>query len=399
MLLVLYWSVTNQLSSPFRHRIMAQVEVTLGSASGNDRASGSLSQGPPSGLSEINEKATQPHLKKFPDRVISGKTRSFSSRCYDEFKWIEYNRSRDAIFCKACRHFPGSQTEYSFVRNGFQDWKHLRQACLRHASGKTHTVALGKLDAYRESHMSNSRGTVLNQLHGDAFVQRNKEHLKVVLDIVMLCAKQDIALRGHRESSDALNKGNFLEMFKLLSRYDPAIEARLKELPRNSTLMSPDVQNELLGCAVTVLLQKIRQELHVPNTYYAILADEYKDVSKQELVAVCVRYFHAGVIKERAIGFMNTSDLTAAGISEKILQLLEPLELDPLLCVGMCFDGAAVDVREPRRCPCNLKTNISQRHLCSLLLSQTKSGFVHGGLSIWTHKHIFWNFKLFAYIH
>ncbi len=91
-----------------------------------------------------------------------------------------------------------------------------------------------------------------------------------------------------------------------------------------------------------MLLQKIRQELHVPNTYYAILADEYKDVSKQELVAVCVRYFHAGVITERAIGFMNTSDLTAAGISEKILQLLEPLELDPLLCVGLCFDGAAV---------------------------------------------------------
>ncbi len=78
-----------------------------------------------------------------------------------------------------------------------------------------------------------------------------------------------------------------------------------------------------------MLLQKIRQELHVPNTYYAIPADEYKDMSKQELVAVCVRYFHAGVFKERAIGFMNTSDLTAAGISEKILQLLEPLETRP----------------------------------------------------------------------
>ncbi len=39
---------------------------------------------------------------------------------------------------------------------------------------------------------------------------------------------------------------------------------------------------------------------------------------------------------------MNTSDLTAAGISEKLLQLLEPLELDLLLCVGLCFDGAAV---------------------------------------------------------
>lgn len=65
---------------------------------------------------------------------------------------------------------------------------------LRHASGKTHTGVLGKLNAFRES-----RGTVLNPLHGDMFVQRNTEHLKVVLDIVMLCAKQDIALRGHRE--------------------------------------------------------------------------------------------------------------------------------------------------------------------------------------------------------
>lgn len=114
------------------------------------------------------------------------------------------------------------------------------------------TVTLGKLNAFRESHMPNSRGTVLNQLHGDVFEQRNKEHLKIVLDIVMLCAKQDIALKGHRETGDSLNKGNFLEMFKLLSKYDPAIQARLKDLLRNSTHMSPDVQNELLGCAVTV---------------------------------------------------------------------------------------------------------------------------------------------------
>ncbi len=122
------WSFTEchqSTQQPIQPQDYGPVEV--GSASGNDRASGSLSQGPPSDLSEIYEKATQPHLKKFPDRVISGKARNFSSRWYDEFKWIEYSCSRDAIFCKACRHFPGSQTEYSFVRNGFQDWKHLRQ--------------------------------------------------------------------------------------------------------------------------------------------------------------------------------------------------------------------------------------------------------------------------------
>ena len=57
---------------------------------------------------------------------------------------------------------------------------------------------------------------------------------------------------------------------------------------------------------------------------------------------MCVRFLHGGVIKERAVGFVATPDLSAKGISEKILEVLEPLELDPALCVGFCFDGASV---------------------------------------------------------
>lgn len=48
------------------------------------------------------------------------------------------------------------------------------------------------------------------------------------------------------------------------------------------------------------------------------------------------------MIKERAVGFMETADLSAQGISLKILEVLQPLELDPTLCVGFCFDGASV---------------------------------------------------------
>lgn len=43
--------------------------------------------------------------------------------------------------------------------------------------------------------------------------------------------------------------------------------------------MSPDIQNELLECAASLLLRKIKKELH-ESTYFAILADEYKDESK-----------------------------------------------------------------------------------------------------------------------
>lgn len=40
--------------------------------------------------------------------------------------------------------------------------------------------------------------------------------------------------------------------------------------------------------------------------------------------------------------FIATEDSTASGLSNKILEILEPLQLDPQLCVGFGFDGASV---------------------------------------------------------
>lgn len=55
------------------------------------------------------------------------------------------------------------------------------------------------------------------------------------------------------------------------------------------------------------------------DTYYAVLADEYKDLSKKELIAVCVRYIFNGNLRERAVGFVATDDMTSSGIAGKIL--------------------------------------------------------------------------------
>ena len=79
-------------------------------------------------------------------------------------------------------------------------------------------------------------------------------------------------------TENPLNKVNFLELFKFVSKYAPEIETQLKELPRNATLMNHHIQDELLEAAASVLLRKIKAELH--GLYFAILADEYKDLAK-----------------------------------------------------------------------------------------------------------------------
>lgn len=74
------------------------------------------------------------------------------------------------------------------------------------------------------------------------------------------------------------------------------------------------------------------------QTHTVILADEYKDLSKKELVAVCLRYVYDDNLRERAVGFVATDDMTSSGITQKILEV----QLDPTLCVGFSSDGAAV---------------------------------------------------------
>ena len=47
-----------------------------------------------------------------------------------------------------------------------------------------------------------------------------------------------------------------------------------------------------------------------------------------------------GALRERAVGFVEMANMSAEAISAKILEVLEPLQLDPALCFG--FDAASV---------------------------------------------------------
>lgn len=141
------------------------------------------------------------------------------------------------FFCKACRHFPRNDMQDRGGINGHRDWKHLRQACERHRSCKYHQSAAEKLNGYRDAQTS---GSVISQLRGDtdSVVRRNREHIKVVLDVVLFCAKQNLSLRGHRETAEAINRGNVVELFNFVAQFDPQIQQRMAQMPKNATMLS-----------------------------------------------------------------------------------------------------------------------------------------------------------------
>ena len=101
-------------------------------------------------------------------------------------------------------------------------------------------------------------GTVDKKLNpnfqNEKIINDNKQHLMTILDAIIYCPKQEIPLRANDESDTSRNRGNFLEQLELIAKYDNNVTRRMKVLPDNAKLLSPDIENDLLQSLTSVLL-------------------------------------------------------------------------------------------------------------------------------------------------
>ena len=182
----------------------------------------------------------QPSNIVFPVTSFSGKGRSFNPAWFSSYKWMEYSVKCDACFCYPCRLFgsgggPASRPVQVFTVTGFKSWKHAtgkHGSLAVHDACSSHRQAVIAWDLYM--HTQETGVTVADQL-GTAraqLVKKNRHLIKMIAKILLLCARQDIALRGHRESADSSNRGNFLEILTLATELDGTID--LSASPQNA---------------------------------------------------------------------------------------------------------------------------------------------------------------------
>lgn len=104
--------------------------------------------------------------------------------------------------------------------------------------------------------------------------------MKKLIDIIITIAKGGRALRGHDENSKILEKGLFLEIVELISRYDPVMKDHLEKAPKNSTYLSPDIQNDIIKSIQNVMLRSIISSIKCKPV--SIIADETTDLGHNE---------------------------------------------------------------------------------------------------------------------
>ena len=86
--------------------------------------------------------------------------------------------------------------------------------------------------------------------------------LKTSIIATKWLAKQACAFKGHDESVNSLNRGNFIELIKLLATMNEEInKVVLENAPKNAQYIAPNIQKELLSIFANKVRYKIQEEI------------------------------------------------------------------------------------------------------------------------------------------
>lgn len=77
-----------------------------------------------------------------------------------------------------------------------------------HSQTKNHLTCMAKWTAHKKSEIT---GSVVAQLssHHSKLVESNRQYILALIDITLLLSRRGIGFRGHIETDDSLNQGNY----------------------------------------------------------------------------------------------------------------------------------------------------------------------------------------------
>nr|XP_010767726.1 PREDICTED: zinc finger MYM-type protein 1-like [Notothenia coriiceps] len=168
--------------------------------------------------------------------------------------------------------------------------------------------------------------------------------MKPVVMSLRYTASQGIAQRGYREQEgeeNSVNRGNFRELLHLIGEFDVTVAMKLNDNPQNAKDTHQDIQNEIFQIMADMVRSEISAEIREAECF-ALMVDETKDVSKSEQLSIVVRYIKGEQVREEFLHVRRTEGLDADSLLSTIKQTLSQCNIDPHMCVGQCYDGAAV---------------------------------------------------------
>lgn len=280
----------------------------------------------------------------------------FQCAWLQKYTWLAYSGKEDGAFCKCCVLFGvregGANKKIlgQLVLIPFRNWKNALEAFNKHQSTDYHKKALlqSTMRASIDQEKNLPIDLQLSQQKLD-FIAKSKTFLVPIIDTIILCGRQGIALRGSEEngritSSEPLNNdGNFRSLLRYRAKGDVELKKHLESSSKNATYTSPRIQNELIFICFSLIQKQIIEKVNRSQAF-SILADETSDISGVEQMSMCVRYLDTDEgthkICESFLTFTPVTDFSGKGLAETLINFLESSGIDLTYLVGQGYDGA-----------------------------------------------------------
>ncbi|GBP93574.1 Zinc finger MYM-type protein 1 [Eumeta japonica] len=143
----------------------------------------------------------------------------------------------------------------SFV-NGFNSWWKLYPKVSEQENSESHVSCFEKWKILENALRLQKTIGHEYQMILDQKKKKWRDILSRLLDVILFLARQNLPLRGHREGISSDNRGNFLELVNLLSKYDPVLKEHMLRIEhaiactkskRVDSYLSKDIQNEFIS--------------------------------------------------------------------------------------------------------------------------------------------------------
>ncbi|BBH02873.1 Putative disease resistance TIR-NBS-LRR class protein [Prunus dulcis] len=285
----------------------------------------------------------QPRSYKFPQTNQSGINRRFIAHWFDDHDWLEYSIAKDAAFCLHCYLFKSNFDQVggdAFTGVGFNNWKKAKERFNLHIGpvGSVHNQA--REVAYNLMHQTTHIETIVIKQTSQARTAY-RTCLNASLKCTRYLLRQGLSFRGHDESAQSSNKGNYLELLQFLADHDEKVKAVvLENAPGNLKLIAPSIQKDLVNSCAKETIDLILSD--VKDRYFSIMVDEARDVSIKEQMAMVLRYVNdKGQIIERFVGVQHVTDTTSSALKEAIDEFFSSANLSFSKLRGQGYDGAS----------------------------------------------------------